>query len=102
MPNILLRRDTAGLAVVQAQRALNFHLTPRFPRLLEDGRFGPATEARVMEFQRRNRLVVDGVVGPVMRGKLLAVGIARLKFQFKKTKEPLAFARRPGFRLQPG
>lgn len=102
MPNILLRRGSAGRAVAQAQRALNFHLSPRFPRLRDDGVFGPVTESRVMEFQRRNRLTPDGVIGPVTRGRLFAVGVARLKFQFKKSKEPLAFGPRPGFRLQPG
>lgn len=29
-----------------------------------DGRFGPVTEATVMEFQRKNGLTVDGMVGP--------------------------------------
>jgi peptidoglycan hydrolase-like protein with peptidoglycan-binding domain len=29
-----------------------------------DGEFGPKTNAKVQEFQRRNNLVPDGVVGP--------------------------------------
>ncbi|MCT8139103.1 N-acetylmuramoyl-L-alanine amidase [Anaerobacillus sp. CMMVII] len=32
---------------------------------LIDGIYGPGTENRVMEFQRRNNLAVDGIVGPI-------------------------------------
>jgi len=32
--------------------------------LIEDGDFGPATEIVLKQFQRQNRLMVDGVFGP--------------------------------------
>nr|WP_274389122.1 peptidoglycan-binding domain-containing protein [Streptomyces taklimakanensis] len=35
-----------------------------------DGLFGPQTLAAVKEFQRRNGLVVDGIVGPRTWGEL--------------------------------
>jgi hypothetical protein len=35
------------------------------PKLNPDGSFGPKTHTRVTEFQRQNKLVQDGVVGPV-------------------------------------
>jgi len=38
--------------------------------LAVDGRFGPKTHARVKEFQGKNSLAPDGVVGPMTRGAL--------------------------------
>lgn len=51
-----LRRGDRGEAVKELQRLLG--------RLEVDGSFGPATNARVLQFQRANKLDVDGVVGP--------------------------------------
>jgi peptidoglycan hydrolase-like protein with peptidoglycan-binding domain len=51
----LLNQGSAGSAVSRVQRALHLQAT---------GRFGRATERAVLAFQRRDRLSVDGVVGP--------------------------------------
>jgi peptidoglycan hydrolase-like protein with peptidoglycan-binding domain len=49
-------------------RALQDRLKRVYPsyagHLVVDGDFGPGTEAVVREFQRRSRLVDDGIVGP--------------------------------------
>lgn len=56
----ILRRGSQGEAVKNIQGQLNiFGAT-----LVEDGIFGPATEAAVKEFQNKNGLTVDGIVGP--------------------------------------
>jgi len=52
----VLRRGSRGAAVRDLQSRLG--------GLAADGVFGPATEARVREYQRANRLIVDGIVGP--------------------------------------
>ena len=102
MPNITLRRGSVGSPVEQAQRALNYHFAGRLPGIQEDGIFGPNTEARVHEFQRRNGLLpTDGIIGPITRGKLFAIGIARIRFSFKKVKNAEAFGLQPNFGLQP-
>lgn len=50
----VIRRGSRGEAVAIAQRILG---------LTDDGIFGPATEAAVVAFQRKNELLPDGIVG---------------------------------------
>jgi peptidoglycan hydrolase-like protein with peptidoglycan-binding domain len=52
---ILLKVGTSGDAVKKLQQALG---------VAADGQFGPGTERAVREYQRKNRLAVDGVAGP--------------------------------------
>jgi peptidoglycan hydrolase-like protein with peptidoglycan-binding domain len=72
MPRTLSHGCT-GKDVRALQRLLNFHLyRPLWtPPLAVDGIFGPKTNARVLEFQKRNGLTVDGLVGPNTRRTLL-------------------------------
>jgi len=64
------RHNDTGPVVQQIQTALNFAGPTRLPRLLVDGSFGPLTVGRVMEFQFRKGLQVDGIVGPITNSKL--------------------------------
>ncbi|MFZ5446342.1 MAG: peptidoglycan-binding domain-containing protein [Myxococcota bacterium] len=65
-----LRRGQSSEGVRELQKALN----ARGFRLEEDGKFGPATEAAVRQFQQVTGAKVDGVVGPETVGKLRNAG----------------------------
>jgi peptidoglycan hydrolase-like protein with peptidoglycan-binding domain len=72
-PGTALRVGSSGDYVRQVQQCLN-QLASRHPsigRLVEDGRFGPMTQASVMAFQRVFGLNPDGVVGPITWGRLV-------------------------------
>ena len=69
----LIKLGDRGAQVMQLQQNLNARLS-KLPRLNVDGVFGPATQARVMEFQRDNGLNADGIVGDLTNGKLLGGG----------------------------
>ena len=91
-----------GEDVRAVQDVLNFHIRRLIP-LVVDGKFGPATQARVIEFQKSNNLQTDGVVGNQTNGKLfenetlaVAVGIVP-KLQLNQPQ--FGFG---GFRQQPG
>lgn len=55
------RGGDGTLTVRKIQSALNAALGVK---LKEDGVLGPLTVAKIREFQRRHRLIVDGIVGP--------------------------------------
>lgn len=57
----MMREGARGLDVMAVQDALK---KAGFNPGVVDGLFGPATEAAVMAFQRSERLLADGVVGP--------------------------------------
>jgi peptidoglycan hydrolase-like protein with peptidoglycan-binding domain len=46
-----------------------------FPPLLKDGVFGPRTCRRVKEFQRLNRLRIDGIIGPKTKDMLARLAV---------------------------
>jgi hypothetical protein len=59
-----LMYGSTGLSVEALQALLNKIPASQLAPLEVDGQFGPKTTAKVQEFQRRNNLVPDGVVGP--------------------------------------
>lgn len=59
----ILKLGSKGSAVKELQALLN---------LKQDGVFGPLTKESVEQFQRENKLTVDGKVGPATMAKLLA------------------------------
>ncbi len=63
----IVSRGAAGERVVTIQ----YLLGQRGYRLAVDGLFGPATQAAVMSFQRRNKIVVSGIVGNITWPKLV-------------------------------
>ncbi|TMW69887.1 L,D-transpeptidase family protein [Alteribacter natronophilus] len=63
----VLKRGSSGKAVSDLQRALT---DKGYSTKGIDGKFGPATEAAVRNFQRANGLKVDGVAGAQTWGKL--------------------------------
>ncbi len=62
---VLVRRGSQGYAVRAVQSF--------FDLLVQDGIFGPLTDAAVREFQDNLALVVDGIVGPETWSTLLFI-----------------------------
>ena len=60
----VLRRGSSGHEVRRLQELL---VQAGFPLGPVDGRFGAATEAALVAFQRANELLADGVCGPVRK-----------------------------------
>jgi len=67
-----LRFGSTGPFVVQLQEGLN-KLPTALAALTPDGQFGSKTQGRVKEFQTRNSLLSDGIVGPLTWETLLAL-----------------------------
>ena len=65
----ILKKNAKGESVKWLQYQLNKHGYG----LTVDGSFGAKTEAAVKDFQKKNNLVVDGIVGKNTFGKLKAV-----------------------------
>jgi hypothetical protein len=58
------------LILKRGDRGYAVRVLQRRLRLTVDGVFGPITERRVKRFQRRHSLVPDGIVGPITRRAL--------------------------------
>lgn len=65
----VLKNGSRGEAVKKLQAFMN-RVYPRYSKLAVDGIFGYHTEIAVEEFQRRSKIKVDGVVGPVTLAKM--------------------------------
>ena len=68
--NQLLRRGSSGAAVATWQWRLVQALRRN---IAVDEQFGPITEQATRDFQRDNRLAVDGIVGPNTRAAMVRV-----------------------------
>jgi hypothetical protein len=84
-----------GPDVVALQQGLNVRRTSQEAALVEDGIFGPKTDAAVRRFQQRNALVVDGVVGPKTRTTLFPLAVVTMRAFGMRLREPSLFAPRP-------
>lgn len=91
-----VKRGDAGSAVAIVQFALNAE-TPFTPKLKVDGLFGPRTEARVKEHQKKQKLVPDGIVGPLTLDTLFGIMTltSRAKFSRKSGPAPSGPTLRP-------
>lgn len=75
MGNRNLRKGMTGPDVKAVQQALNAH-NPK-NKIAEDAIFGSReTDPAVREYQRKNGLDPDGVVGPLTRASLFPIGVA--------------------------
>ena len=57
-----LSKGAKGKQVAVLQKALNKNGTK--PKLKEDSDFGPLTDAAVRAYQKKNKMKVDGIIGP--------------------------------------
>lgn len=90
----VLRRNNKGSAVksLQADLAkLGYSVGPAGI----DGSFGPTTETAVKNFQRANRLEVDGIAGPATQAKIKAL-LKSAEYQVKVTAAALNYRSGPG------
>ena len=66
-----LKLHSYGVEVVRLQNFLNGQ---KLYDGVADGKFGPVTKAAVVEYQRRRRLVADGIVGNVTLARMISDG----------------------------
>jgi len=67
-PGVVLRRGMQGPSIKQVQEMLN--TLGAKPQLVNDGAFGPLTEAAVVAFQEQRGLNADGIIGVITWNEL--------------------------------
>jgi len=85
-----LRAGDVGADVRALQDVLNFHIR-RLEPLAVDGKFGPKTKARVIDFQRSNGLGDDGVAGPLTNDKLFESEKQQVSLSIQRADAPASF-----------
>lgn len=89
---VKIRKGSKGNSVREAQCKLN----AKGAKLAVDGKFGPATDKAVRNFQRSKGLEVDGVVGPktwgALNGKSSGGGGGSSSSRSAKVKKVIAYA----------
>ena len=89
---MLLRSGDSGNAVALIQFAFN-GVTAFFPKLAVDGRFGSRTQERVRQHQSQQRLVADGIAGPLTLDTLFEIVTLQGRAKFRnKGLERRSFA----------
>ena len=92
----LLRRGSKGEGIKELQRRLGM------PEDEIDGMFGPNTEAFVRQFQRKNNIKIDGIVGPETRAALEPNNNQGMAAPSTQSSEPEAWLSDGGASLEPG
>lgn len=100
-PSSTLRVGSVNDYVTGLQSDLN-KVFPSYSKLVVDGVFGKATESVVREFQKREKLSVDGIVGPVTWGALAKHGIGRRKVSVPVINTPVTSSSSGRNNLQAG
>ena len=95
----LIKQGLKGADVRAVQDVLNFHIR-RLTALVVDGSFGPLTHARVLEFQKSNKLKPDGIVGPDTMAKLFEEEQLPVTL-FLVPRQTTQTIGAPGFGIQP-
>jgi murein L,D-transpeptidase YcbB/YkuD len=83
-PDPVLRLNNYGAAVFELQQMLN----KTGANVVTDGQFGGKTQAAVMQFQRKHRLTVDGIVGNLTWAKLREIVDPRYLWQMFDAYNP--------------
>lgn len=85
MAQRLLNKGAVGMDVRQLQGGLNGKAqysakdgNNKLPALVVDGIFGPKTQAKVIEFQKREKLAADGIAGPKTVGAIFLPNLTQV------------------------